>query len=47
LFHRKYGREYQLENLIMEVFKIMIILSTGTSRATGFGHLILETIRKD
>jgi len=42
-YYKKYSKKYQLEDFLTEIFKIMITLGTGTSRATGFGHIILES----
>jgi len=42
-YYEMYKTRLDLSVLIEEVLKIMATLGTGTSRATGFGHVFLET----
>jgi len=46
-YYKRYSKRYQIEDFLTEIFKIMATLGTGTSRATGFGHVIIEPIKRN
>jgi len=49
-YYEKYKARFDITTFLEEIFKIMTALGTGTSRATGFGHILLrisEAIEKD
>jgi len=41
-YYEHYSKRYYIEDFLEEIFKIMTALGTGTSRASGFGHVIIE-----
>jgi len=43
-YYEQYSKIYDLEDFLKKTFKLTLILGTGTSRATGFGHTMLQTL---
>jgi len=41
-YYEIYSRKYDIENLLKTIYTYMLTLGTGTSRATGFGHIIIK-----
>ena len=41
-YYENYGKKYNIEELLEEIFTITSTLGTGTSRAAGFGHTIVQ-----
>jgi CRISPR/Cas system endoribonuclease Cas6 (RAMP superfamily) len=39
----KYRKVYDIEMLLHTLMKLIITIGTGTSRASGFGHILLST----
>lgn len=44
-YYEVYNRKYNLEELLREILTVMSALGTGTSRATGFGHITIQSSR--
>jgi len=42
-YYERYSKAYNLEELLSKTFKLALTLGIGTSRATGFGHIVLHT----
>jgi len=41
-YYEEYNRKYNLEELLQKTFTTILTLGTGTSRATGFGHITIQ-----
>ena len=45
-YYERYSKIYEVEKLLENVFTTMLALGIGTSRSAGFGHTVVETIKK-
>jgi len=39
----RYSKIYDIEDFLKKTFRLTLVLGIGTSRATGFGHAVLQT----
>jgi len=45
-YYEQYAKRYEVEELLEKVLTVTSVLGTGTSRASGFGHVLVEVAKK-
>lgn len=46
-YYEVYDKKYNIYELLKTIYTYMLTLGTGTSRATGFGHIVMKVVEKE